>query len=296
MLRLGVIALVLGFLSNAAVVVSLSLTVPLWENAPPRPALRSGTGLSPIEVSIIPPMPPVKIVHNNGRSYISAGTWAVETKQRFGSMQVRADADRWVGFLIVEILHGAIEPIALSESPLPAPVRRHLDTAVPYAGNDMEWGQPRVIREYRGWPLYAAWCEYLHRPYVVIQDRVQGGISLEYEQHPSNPLLSGSVPLLSSGIAIPSWFTTPLPRSIPYRPLWSGVMLNTLFHGCVLLSLMLLARHARQRWRLHRSRCPSCNYMLTPNPTPGCPECGWHRPAEEGEPPASPESNEARLG
>lgn len=86
------------------------------------------------------------------------------------------------------------------------------------------------------------------------------------------------------------------PRSIPIdwkirmptRVLWMGLFANIfIFTACsfVPLSLCLMGWRA---WRKHRGRCPLCNYILFENLVPGCPECGWSRPAGEGEPPVPP--------
>jgi len=71
------------------------------------------------------------------------------------------------------------------------------------------------------------------------------------------------------------------PRShestIPYRPIWPGFAINTVFYAVILWLLIrgpfVLRRHVRQ-WR---GRCVKCGYDLRDNLDAGCPECGWNR-------------------
>lgn len=63
----------------------------------------------------------------------------------------------------------------------------------------------------------------------------------------------------------------------PYRPIWTGLLVNTIFYAClfwVLLSIKRACRHAR---RLRQGLCPFCAYDLEFMLRAGCAECGWRK-------------------
>lgn len=81
-----------------------------------------------------------------------------------------------------------------------------------------------------------------------------------------------------------------LPGRLPFRPLWSGLALNTVFYTATWFLLLLGMGAAHRRWRMRRGRCPRCNYDLRGDFDPGCPECGWGREPEPRTPDASEEA------
>lgn len=64
---------------------------------------------------------------------------------------------------------------------------------------------------------------------------------------------------------------------LPYRPIWLGLLGNTLFYATITLALLVLLRWQRTRRRRARGRCVACGYELGPTLERGvgvCPECG----------------------
>jgi len=67
-------------------------------------------------------------------------------------------------------------------------------------------------------------------------------------------------------------------RVLPYKPIWIGLVLNTLFYAAILFALPTFVFHTiRYYYRSARNRCPNCNYILFKPTEPHCPECGWRR-------------------
>lgn len=65
----------------------------------------------------------------------------------------------------------------------------------------------------------------------------------------------------------------------PYRPIWTGFLINTLFFTLCVLVLAWIRRSIRHARRMHRGGCPFCAYELHHDFRNGCPECGWRRTA-----------------
>lgn len=65
-------------------------------------------------------------------------------------------------------------------------------------------------------------------------------------------------------------------RALPLRPIWPGLLFNTLFYATLwsMPFIPRIARHFRGNHRRKRHRCPTCNYDLRSLPTKTCPECG----------------------
>ncbi|MBO6739657.1 MAG: hypothetical protein JJ916_07355 [Phycisphaerales bacterium] len=63
----------------------------------------------------------------------------------------------------------------------------------------------------------------------------------------------------------------------PYRPIWTGLLINTGFYAVLTCCIAWLARHVRHSRRMHRGRCPICAYELQHDFRCGCSECGWRR-------------------
>lgn len=138
-----------------------------------------------------------------------------------------------------------------------------------------QWGRAESIRanpaafgqdgmEYAtGWPLLTAWCDWAYdgrwwsptRPAVV-----RGGISITRA-----PAKGRASPVMRL-------------HALPYRPIWLGVVVNTLFYA-VLLAVPFASLVALRAWRRGRrkarGRCTRCAYDLTGlGAGAPCPECG----------------------
>jgi hypothetical protein len=69
----------------------------------------------------------------------------------------------------------------------------------------------------------------------------------------------------------------PWALSLPLRPLWGGLALNTLFYASLFALPLIVWPLARRRRRIRKGRCPACGYDLAATAEPVCPECGATR-------------------
>ena len=67
---------------------------------------------------------------------------------------------------------------------------------------------------------------------------------------------------------------------LPYRPVWAGMLINTVFYTLLAWCVLAVLRAFRHARRMHRGRCPACEYDLGYDLRDGCPECGWRRRAQ----------------
>ena len=61
-------------------------------------------------------------------------------------------------------------------------------------------------------------------------------------------------------------------RSIPYGPLWGGMIINAVSYGLFLWFLWFALAHARRHLRARRGLCPACGYPV--GEAAVCSECG----------------------
>ncbi len=111
-----------------------------------------------------------------------------------------------------------------------------------------------------GWPMLALWCSYtLERPTPgTLTARAKGAISL-----PGKIRAKGS------------WFGGGYPPSLPLRPRWSGLLVNSLFYAALVGALVFGIPVARRLMRRRAGRCERCGYDLRGTPRGmACPECG----------------------
>lgn len=66
-------------------------------------------------------------------------------------------------------------------------------------------------------------------------------------------------------------------RVLPWRPVWSGLLLDIAIFALLWLGVTEGCAVGVRFLRLRRNRCPACGYSLAGQASPGCPECGWAR-------------------
>lgn len=124
------------------------------------------------------------------------------------------------------------------------------------------------LEDARGWPALSQWCSFEGRG---VQITPLGG----------GQTRSGTIDV-KGGIALPpirGYANAQTVRALPYRPIWSGLVFNTLFYATLLWGFVALLTGIRRLRRFSRGRCPRCAYDLAHDYRTGCPECGWRRNA-----------------
>ncbi|MCI0365072.1 MAG: hypothetical protein L0Y44_16765 [Phycisphaerales bacterium] len=110
-----------------------------------------------------------------------------------------------------------------------------------------------VLTDWRGWPIH----------------------SLSSDTHVD---LNGAVPIDRPSFGIVAsksqlaWSTLTFPKVLPFRPIWPGFAINTLFYAAILCLLFAAPAFVRRRIRLKRGLCPACAYPIGASET--CTECG----------------------
>ncbi|MEE8156112.1 MAG: hypothetical protein V3T53_14260 [Phycisphaerales bacterium] len=120
----------------------------------------------------------------------------------------------------------------------------------------------RTLTAY-GWPKLALWSGYQRRQEVgtvrtSASWTITTGLRITGEQFALNP-----------GSAVP--------RTLPYRIIWPGFAINTIFYAVLLWMLWLLTLGpftARRIIRRKRGHCIKCGYDLRGTEHEACPECG----------------------
>ncbi len=103
------------------------------------------------------------------------------------------------------------------------------------------------------------------------------------------PLRSFSCLIWSSPSSCVSSGTVPVfGRHMPIRPVWPGILVNTVLYAVILwvstIGAVALHRFTfRHHIRRKRGLCPMCGYDLRGELDAGCSECGWVRASSEGE-------------
>ena len=103
-----------------------------------------------------------------------------------------------------------------------------------------------------GWPLPAAW-------YSI---RDMGNKRFQ---------LSGAIPLPTAQTAN-GMMRVYLIRGLPYRPIWPGLAINSVFWGAIAFGVVNAYGRTRRTLRRRRGLCPACAYPVGASPV--CTECG----------------------
>ena len=115
-----------------------------------------------------------------------------------------------------------------------------------------------TLRDARGWPFVALWCEWASEA-AIDASVVSGGVRLD-----PAPLPGG---LVGSTI-----FHV---RALPCRPIPLGLIADTLFYAALWSAILFAPLALRTHVRRRRNHCPRCNYDLrATSPGSPCPECG----------------------
>ncbi|MEM0982500.1 MAG: hypothetical protein AAGI17_00975 [Planctomycetota bacterium] len=122
------------------------------------------------------------------------------------------------------------------------------------------WEPASAASEARGFPTLALWC-------ALDSD------STAWERFAKD----GAIPLPGrvAGRSGADW-------ALPYRPIWSGLLTNTLFYAACWFGLTSSVNSLRRYRRFKRGRCPRCFYDLAFDYRNGCPECAWRRGPKKG--------------
>jgi hypothetical protein len=136
------------------------------------------------------------------------------------------------------------------------------------------------IADARGWPMLALYSERdltaaaANAPQVMNAPAVISGRTITGR--------SGGIVI--SRLTAVNALTTPGtadPVPIPLRPIYTGLVINTLLYATIwyalYLTLTLPRRFFKEVTRLRRGQCIGCGYDLGYDFVQGCPECGWRR-------------------
>lgn len=110
--------------------------------------------------------------------------------------------------------------------------------------------------EGRGWPMLSMWWE---------QDRISWTSDSNRRHEAVLGALETALPPFSGDMGM-------FPRVLPIRPIWTGLLVNSVFYTCVLWLLLRVWIACRRIVRLTRGHCPNCCYPRGQSPV--CTECG----------------------
>lgn len=169
---------------------------------------------------------------------------------RYSSLFARSQ----FGYQNVTIARAAGSP--MSDDAYAVRVRHLYDYAVWWPQTPVP--QPSYVTHMaRGWPARALYARLttldVHNPTLPLKREVATGFPR-----------SGSTPSWNESQVIPQIF--------PYRPMWPGFAINTLFYALIIGLLQRGTIAFRRSSRRARNQCPACGYPRGTSPV--CTECG----------------------
>jgi len=138
-------------------------------------------------------------------------------------------------------------------------------------------GRYFAVRVRAGWPMKSL-CGGIADRRVIAGEPVGDPDTGIIAKATDLPLLIGGsrVTAFTLGQSVPA-STGQFGLILPYRPLWPGFAINTVFYAGILWGLLAVP-FALRRWRrIRRGLCPKCAYDLRgrpPKDAEKCPECG----------------------
>ncbi|MDB5320035.1 MAG: blaR0 [Phycisphaerales bacterium] len=124
----------------------------------------------------------------------------------------------------------------------------------------------------RGWPMVALMSEI---------DTLATGTANSTSVPPANSYKTLGTRVGSNSFAITTPSANHAPIPVPLRPIWIGLIGDTLLFATVWLAawstLVIPRRFIREVARFRRGACIQCGYDLGYDFIQGCPECGWRR-------------------
>lgn len=111
----------------------------------------------------------------------------------------------------------------------------------------------------RGWPMLAFWSTPRHSLETSLD-----GVPTRIDRPVTGGIATGLEPWKIS------FYDSP--KTLPYRPIWVGLAVNTAFYTSIVWLAVALASVLRRSLRRFRGECPSCAYQL--HGAPQCSECG----------------------
>jgi hypothetical protein len=214
-----------------------------------------------------------------GRSSAGEPSWTVAMQHRFGSTVV--------SFCRVTPLPGGLRRDANPKEIRQYAVERHLHECGAWPSNSPPsravirlplWSRARsttpgrhsrlinFVEDARGWPARSLVSYFDHEG------------SLQRRPNQSSRYVPGAAVNPVWGIRLgDTKGPSGLPRTLPLRPIWRGLLVNSLFYAVLLWFLVLLRSRVRRLMRRRHGLCPRCAYRLCGEFSQGCPECGWRR-------------------
>jgi len=195
---------------------------------------------------------PVEDTHSFGIDFRDGNDWRLSTTRSNGALLISSG---WGDF---EFLKGWPR---LNFKTATSQINMHFKFIHTPVDKQLELTPPRRILTAYGWPSLALWSAY----------EFQGDVLISIFSPQSWTIKSG---FRISGEQFTRRNIDTIPRTLPYRPIWPGFAINTIFYAVILWLLTLAPFSARRIIRRKRGLCIKCGYDLRNVEHEKCPECG----------------------